>query len=103
MKMTPQPTVMIWDDQIHEMVEVPNEGDNFDHSATQGTCDRCGTLIHRFRGMGDMTCHDCGANYNCAGQRLRDDLHSSPNPSEYDDDIGDMEGYEIAMSRGEDW
>ncbi len=69
----------------------------------EGECDQCGSLIVRFRGEdGDVSCA-CGAIYNCFGQRLRDDLYSRPNPSEWDDDIGDMEGYEIAMSRGEYW
>ena len=28
---------------------------------------------------------------------LRDDLYSRPNPSSYDDDVTDMDGYEYAM------
>ena len=71
-----------------------------DHANTQGNCDKCGRLILRFRGQGDLFC-GCGANYNCAGQRLRDDLRTRVNGSEYDDDVGDLEGYERAMLRAE--
>ncbi len=67
----------------------------------EGECDRCGKTVSRFRGEGDVDC-ECGAMFNCFGQRLRDDLRSRPNPSEWDDDIGDMEGYEMAMLRGEE-
>jgi hypothetical protein len=45
---------------------------------------------------GDMTC-ECGAGYNCFGQRLRDDWRG--NPSNYNDEIGDMEGFEIQQLR----
>lgn len=69
-----------------------------------GECDRCHTQIQRWRGQGDIQCPSCGANYNCFGQRLRDDLHTRVNPSEYDDEIGDLEGDEISWARmGEDW
>lgn len=64
---------------------------------SSGTCDQCGATVYRWRGQDDIDC-DCGAIYNCFGQRLRDDLYSRPNPSEYDDEIGDLEGYEIAMN-----
>ena len=47
---------------------------------------------------GDVTCW-CGAEYNAFGQRLRDNWRD--NPSCWDDEIGDMEGYE--MSSGNDW
>jgi hypothetical protein len=67
----------------------------------EGDCERCGGRIGRYRGQGgDLQCQ-CGAIYNIFGQRLRDDLYSRPNPSEWDDEIGDLEGYEIAMLRGE--
>lgn len=72
-----------------------------DHANKQGQCERCNRTVYRFRGQDDIHC-ECGAIYNCFGQRLRDDLYSRPNPSAYDDDIGDMEGYEIAMTRGEE-
>lgn len=77
-----------------------------DHANVVGECDVCGTEIYRFRGQGgDLMCPNsaCPAIYNIFGQRLRDDLHTRRNPSEYDDEIGDLEGYEIAMSGEEDW
>jgi uncharacterized Zn finger protein (UPF0148 family) len=72
-----------------------------DHANTEGDCERCGATVLRFRGQGDLTCSGCGANYNCAGQRLRDDLRVNANESERDDDVGDLEGYERAMLRAE--
>lgn len=77
------------------------QADQDDHANTEGECDRCGTLIQRFRGQGDLTCHTCGANYNCGGQRLRDDLHTRVNPSEYDEGISDLEGYEMMYAGDE--
>lgn len=71
------------------------------HDQSVGHCDRCHTQISRFRGQGDITCSACGAIYNCFGQRLRDDLHTRVNPSEYDDEIGDLEGDEISWLRQE--
>ncbi|QLF83247.1 hypothetical protein SEA_NICEHOUSE_284 [Rhodococcus phage NiceHouse] len=56
-------------------------------------CDVCGTEIRRYRGTGDQDCYKCGACYNAGGQRLRDDWRN--NPSNYDDNIGDLEGYEL--------
>lgn len=55
-------------------------------------CDRCGRTISRWRGMADVSC-SCGAEYNAGGQRLRDDWRG--NPSTWDDEVGDLEGYEI--------
>jgi len=66
-----------------------------------GTCDQCWRSVYR-EGSSDVAC-DCGAIYNAFGQRLRDDLYSRPNASEWDDEIGDLEGYERAMSREEEW
>jgi hypothetical protein len=99
MRMTPQPTQLAWNEATNEEMEVPNT----DHANVQGNCDVCGTTLYRFRGQGDIVCTNptCPAIYNSFGQRLRDDLYSRPNPSEYDDDIGDMEGYEEAMCRAE--
>ena len=76
-----------------------------DSSDKVGNCDACGQEVFRYRGDNDITCENptCSAIYNCFGQRLRDDLYSRPNPSEWDDDITDLDGFEIAMSRGEDW
>ena len=51
----------------------------------------CGKTIEHWRGESDHTC-GCGAQYNAFGQQLRDDWRG--NPSLYDDDIGDLEGFE---------
>lgn len=56
------------------------------------TC-KCGELIERFRGDNDIQCDKCGAWYNTCGQRLRDDWQG--NPSNYDEDISDLDGFEI--------
>lgn len=53
-------------------------------------CD-CGRTVEHFRGMGDVSC-SCGREWNAFGQELRGDWRG--NPSLYDDDIDDMEGYE---------
>lgn len=55
-------------------------------------CDDCGTEIRRYRGSGERDCPECGACYNASGQRLRDDWRG--NMSNYDDEIGDLEGFE---------
>lgn len=55
-------------------------------------CDRCQKEVTTSGGH-DVTCQNCDAEYNGSGQRLRDDWRG--NPSNYDDEIGDMEGYEM--------
>lgn len=78
--------------------------DRHDPDLTTGNCEVCGSLITRYRGEGgDLICPtpDCPAIYNIFGQRLRDDLYTHRNPSDYDDDIGDLEGYEMAMVRAD--
>jgi hypothetical protein len=65
---------------------------NTDQPTWTKKCDRCGTEIDRWYGMSTVSC-GCGAEYNAFGQRLRDDW--AGNPSNWDDEIGDMEGYEI--------
>jgi len=59
----------------------------------------CGTRIERWRGETHVECPDCKAQYNAAGQRLRDDW--GRNPSNDDEDIGDLEGMEIMEARAE--
>ena len=61
----------------------------------------CGTLVQRFRGEGDVRCHNCGAWYNAAGQRLRDDWME--NPAWKYDDMDDMAGLEVQMLRDEEY
>lgn len=56
-------------------------------------CERCNHTVERWRGQGDVTCGHCGAEYNAGGQRLRDDWRG--NPSSWDDDVSDLDGYEI--------
>lgn len=77
-------------------MQMRQQPDSDDHSNVEGNCDRCNQLLYRFRGQGDIHCN-CGAIYNAFGQRLRDDLNTRPNPSEWDEDIDDLTGYEIAM------
>ena len=60
-------------------------------------CRQCGKTVTASRGR-DAEC-TCGAQYNAFGQRLRDDWRS--NPSLYDDEIGDLEGFEISQLRKE--
>lgn len=56
-------------------------------------CEKCGNEVRRYRGTMDVDCYECGASYNASGQRLRDDWRG--NPSNYSDEIGDLEGYEM--------
>lgn len=61
-------------------------------------CKRCNRTIERYRGMNDIQCQ-CGAWYNSFGQQLRDDWQG--NPSNYDEDIGDLEGFEMQQLQKE--
>lgn len=70
-----------------------------DDGSSSWPCARCGRTVTRYRGQGDVGCGGCGAQYNASGQRLRDDWRD--NPSNYDENIGDMEGFEISQLRGE--
>lgn len=65
---------------------------NTDNPTWSKKCERCGQTVERWYGMSSVSC-GCGAEYNAFGQQLRDDWRG--NPSNYDDEIGDMEGYEI--------
>jgi protein-arginine kinase activator protein McsA len=55
-------------------------------------CQSCGQTVERYRGEGDVECA-CGAQYNSFGQRLRDDWRG--NQSNYDEEVGDLEGFEL--------
>lgn len=55
-------------------------------------CERCGREVRRYRGQSDVDCGNCGACYNAGGQRLRDDWRG--NASNWDDEVGDLEGFE---------
>ena len=62
-------------------------------------CDRCGGHMERWRGQDDVCCLNCGTWYNPSGQRLRDDW--AGNYSNYDDEVSDLEGFEMQQLRGE--
>lgn len=70
-------------------------GDTEERPSTTGSwhCD-CGAHIETYRGGVEPTCPRCGAEYNLFGQRLRSGWRS--NPSNWDDDVDDMEGFERA-------
>lgn len=76
------------------------ERDRHDADVSRGTCDACGAEVVRYKGESDIECPACQAQYNCFGQRLRDDWRG--NPSNYDDDISDLEGFE-RQHAGDDW
>lgn len=57
-------------------------------------CKVCGKTVVSDGGY-DTECQQCGTPYNAWGQRLRDDWAS--NPSNWDDEIGDMEGFEMSQ------
>ena len=58
-------------------------------------CEKCKQPVEIWRGESDATC-ECGAEYNAFGQRLRDNWRG--NPSNYDNDISDLDGFEIQHS-----
>ena len=62
-------------------------------------CQKCDRFIERWQGQQTVECGNCGAQYNASGQRLRDDWQD--NPSNYDDEVGDLEGMESAELRAE--
>lgn len=66
---------------------------NQDKPTKSWDCGKCGRLIERYRGMGDIQC-ECGAWYNSFGQRLADDWMK--NRSNWDEDVSDLDGYEEA-------
>lgn len=63
------------------------------------SCGKCGSEVTRYRGQSDVDCPDCGACYSASGQRLRDDWRD--NRSTWDEDCGDLEGFEEQMLRQE--
>lgn len=73
-------------------------GEHGEGPTNQWVCE-CGTVVMRFRGDSEVRCDGCDAEYNSGGQRLRDDWRG--NMSNYDSEIGDMEGYE--MQHAGDW
>ena len=72
--------------------EPPDEYYEPEEPTWEKPCERCNRTVSRWRGQGDVSC-PCGAEYNAGGQRLRDDWRGTP--STWDDDVPDLEGYEI--------
>lgn len=68
-------------------------------SYTAWDCEKCGTEVRRYRGVGDVDCPNCGACYNASGQRLRDDWRD--NPSWKYGDCDDMTGLELQYAGDE--
>lgn len=66
---------------------------------TMWLCD-CGAEVRRYRGQSDVDCGKCGQPYNASGQRLRRGWRG--NPSNWDENISDLDGYEIQYS-GDDY
>lgn len=67
---------------------------------TTWTC-HCGEPMARYRGQGDQSCQSCGQWYNAGGQALRNDWMN--NPSTWDDDTDDLEGFEVSQTRYEEY
>ena len=86
-------------EEILELLEPDPWGQAEERPTWSKPCERCGTTVERWRGQGDVSCGHCGAEYNAGGQRLRDDWRG--NPSAWDDEVGDLEGYEIQHSEEE--
>lgn len=63
-----------------------------DDGSSTWTC-RCGKTVTRYRGQSDTRCQ-CGQWYNACGQQLRSNWME--NPSNYDENVSDMEGYELS-------
>jgi len=65
-----------------------------DPDLSSAPCEQCGTEVFRYKGEYSATCPNerCQAEYNSSGQRLRSDWRG--NPSNYDSEISDLEGYE---------
>ena len=53
-----------------------------------------GTPVSRWHGQRDVSCSRCGTEHNTFGQRLRSGWRA--NPSTWDDNINDLEGFELA-------
>ena len=64
------------------------------HTHREWACGDCGTTV--YASSRDTDCDKCGACYTVYGQRLNRNWRS--NMSNYDESVGDMEGYEAAMA-----
>jgi ribosomal protein S27AE len=57
-------------------------------------CETCGKgTVTRWHGQSYPSCGNCGQEFNAGGQRLVSDWRG--NPSSWDDEVGDLEGYEM--------
>jgi hypothetical protein len=65
------------------------------HTHREWPCGQCGTKVQA--STRDVDCDKCGACYSMYGQRFRDNWRS--NMSNYDSDVSDMDGYEAAELR----
>lgn len=77
------------DDIIAQLRELPHTFD----------CTCCGSHLEIWERGRDITCRRCGTPFNCFGQELRRDWAS--NPAWRDDDIDDMEGFELSQLAAE--
>lgn len=80
-------------EEILELLEPDPWGQAQERPTWSKPCERCNHTVERWRGQGDVTCGNCGAEYNAGGQRLRDDWRG--NPSSWDEDVSDLDGYEM--------
>ncbi len=64
-------------------------------------CTECGAEVSRCRGHGNVNCPRCDQPYNAGGQRLRRNWRD--NVSSWDENVGDLEGYELAAAGRGDW
>lgn len=83
--------------RIDDVVDA--DGEVVEEGCTVWDCDQCGHEVARYRGQSDVDCRNCGACYNASGQRLRDDWRG--NRSTWDDECGDLEGFEEQQLRHE--
>lgn len=65
------------------------------HTSREWACGDCGTTVHS--STRDTDCDKCGACYSVYGQRLVRNWRS--NMSNYDSEVSDMDGYEVAELR----
>lgn len=54
----------------------------------------CGQAMARFQGQGDQSCSNCDQEFNAGGQRLRSNWRD--NVSTSDEEVSDLQGYELA-------
>lgn len=85
--------------ELHRVEDTIDEDGYVVPGYTWWDCARCECPVYRYRGQYDTECATCGACYNASGQRIRSDWRG--NPSSWDDEVGDLEGYE--MQHSGDW